>query len=153
MKWAVTTGPELTTTELYEILKLRLEIFAVEQNCPYQDLDDQDLQPTIYHVRAISDSNELLAYNKVIYNANDKTQARIGRVVVKESARSTGIGRELMNRALELIKTNQDKHPCKTAMLHGQAYLRKWYESFGFEVEGGQLSEGIIPQYLMIKQL
>lgn len=153
MKWVVTTGPELTTSDLYQILKLRVEIFVVEQNCPYQDLDDQDLQPTIYHIRALSDTNELLAYNRVMYNGEDKTQARIGRVIVKEKARSTGLGRELMNRALNLINTNQEKYPRKTVMLHGQAHLRKWYESFGLEVEGEQFLEDGIPHYMLIKTL
>lgn len=151
--WKVQTGTELTTADLYDILKLRVEVFTVEQDCPYQDLDDQDLGGNIYHIRAVSETNGLLAYIRVMYNNTEAKQVQIGRVVVEKNARSIGLGRDLMKHALELIEEKQSEYPSDTAMLHGQAYVRKYYESFGFEIEGEQFLEDNIPHWLFIKKL
>lgn len=153
IEWKVQTGPELSTTDLYDILRLRVEIFTVEQNCPYQDLDGQDLGDNIYHIRAVSETNGLLAYIRVMYNNTEEKQVQIGRVVVEKNSRSIGLGRDLMMHALQLIEEKQSEYPSDTAMLHGQAYVRKYYESFGFEIEGEQFLEDDIPHWLFIKKL
>lgn len=127
---------ELSTKELYEILKLRSEIFVVEQNCIYQDLDDIDYEST--HV-FIEDKNQVIAYLRY-FNKKDKTDTiQLGRVVTKKHGQ--GLGKKLLEIAInDIIKTHTKK-----IFLEGQVYAIGFYEKFGFKVISTQyLEDGIL---------
>src|SRR5215468_9578558 len=87
---------ELDTTTLYRLLKLRVDVFVVEQECAYPELDGRDAEPGTVHVWAERDG-EIAGYLRIL---DDGTQARIGRVLTAKSARGTGLGGQLMERAL-----------------------------------------------------
>ncbi len=139
INWKVTHYTSLTTDELYEILRLRAEVFVVEQTCPYQDLDGLDNR--CYHIMGWIE-NELVAYARVLplgvdpyelVGEGDERHGGIGRVVVAKAHR--GIGHELMNRAVdaynELVGADI---PC---IIHAQAHLKRFYESHGFTQSSG----------------
>jgi len=135
--WEVRHYNELSTHELYEILKLRSEVFVVEQNCQYQDLDGLDC--ACYHVLGWHEENqELVAYARILpegvdpyelVGEGDEHHGGIGRVVVAPQYR--GIGHELMNHAIDAYheKVGMDI-PC---IIHAQAHLKNFYESHGFK--------------------
>ena len=146
MRIATKTFPELTTEELYAILQLRSEVFVVEQHCAYQDLDGKDQKA----LHVIGTQNEqLVAYTRVFGPGDYFKEASIGRVVVKPSERKHGYGREIINASLKAIKNS---YRTTTVHLSAQAYLKKFYNSLGFEQVGeGYLEDGI-PHIGMLKK-
>ncbi len=138
MTWLHKQFDELSVHELYAILQLRNEVFAVEQNCVYRDMDNKD-QPSV-HVMGWHE-NELVAYTRIIPPGIAYTEASIGRVVNASSIRGTGLGKELMQRSIELIYSLYDRVPIR---IGAQLYLREFYESFGFLQSGPfYLEDGI----------
>ena len=140
---------ELNTTELYQILQLRNEVFIVEQNCPFQDLDDKDFK--CYHLIGFdTDSQKVLAYTRIVPAGVSYEDASIGRVVTSPLARKEGIGKELMKKSIELL---EELYGGVSIKIGAQLYLKKFYESFGFrQVEKVYLEDGI-EHILMIKKL
>ena len=129
---------ELTTEELYEILKLRAEVFVVEQNCPYQDLDDKD--QSSYHL-FVEDNGQIIAVLRILPENVAYKEMAIGRLIVKKSYRGKGISRKMMVRAMEFITEDLGKEKIR---LSGQAYLSDFYQSLGFEkVSEMYLEDGI----------
>lgn len=137
---------ELTTTELYEILRLRSEVFVVEQNCVYQDVDDKDQKAL--HVIGFK-NNKVVAYTR-IFNAGDYFEkASIGRVVVAKNERKYGYGHVIMKHAINAIKTHFDRTSIE---ISAQTYLKKFYESHNFKKVGEEYLEDGIPHIRMIKK-
>ncbi len=138
---------ELNTTELYQILQLRNEVFIVEQHCPFQDLDDKDLK--CYHLIGFdTDSQKMMAYTRIVPAGISFEEASIGRVVTSPLARKGGIGRQLMNKSIELL---EELYGGVSIKIGAQLYLKKFYESFGFQqVKEVYLEDGI-EHILMIK--
>lgn len=129
---------ELTTEELYEILKLRAEVFVVEQNCPYQDLDDKD--QSSYHL-FLEDNGQIISVLRILPENIAYKEMAIGRLIVKKSYRGKGISRKMMVRAMEFITDDLGKEKIR---LSGQAYLSDFYQSLGFEkVSEMYLEDGI----------
>lgn len=128
---------ELTLDELYEIYKLRMEIFVVEQNCPYMDIDYLDKEA--YHLMYLK-NNELIAYLRIMFNDG---YAKIGRVVSKY--RMNGNGKELMLEAIKFIKENKFKR----IEIAAQEYAIKFYESVGFKKYGDTFLMDDIPHVKM----
>ena len=124
MKIQIKRFEELTTAELYEILRCRAEVFIVEQNCVYQDLDNEDSRST--HVY-IENNGKILAYLRVIDPGVKYPAASIGRVLTMKEARGKGLARPLMEEAIKLAK---EKSP--VVEIEAQAYLREFYKSLGF---------------------
>ncbi len=122
MEYVIKTFDELTTLELYEILKLRAEIFIVEQQSIYQDLDDLD--KSAYHMYIIRD-NEIVAYLRIINNDT----ASIGRVLVK--VKRLGLGSKLVNRALKFAK---ESLKMSNILISAQLQAKVFYEKLGFNV-------------------
>jgi ElaA protein len=139
---------ELNTTELYQILQLRNEVFIVEQNCPFQDLDDKDLK--CYHLMGFDTvSQKVMAYTRIVPANISYEEASIGRVVTSPLARKGGIGRQLMQKSIELL---EELYGGVSIKIGAQLYLKKFYESFGFQqVEEIYLEDGI-EHILMIKK-
>ena len=129
---------DFSIDELYEVLQLRSEVFVVEQDCVYQDIDYKDQKSL--HVLAYK-NEKLVAYTR-IFNAGDYfSEASIGRVVVAKSERKYGYGHDLMKESIKAVATE-----FKTDIIHisAQTYLEKFYNSHGFTQEGeGYLEDGI----------
>lgn len=137
---------QLTVYQLYNVLALRQEVFAVEQNCVYQDCDGVDLKS--WHLLGVNERGELLAYARLI----PKEVAyfgflSIGRVVTAPIARGGGIGRQLVQQAIAEIYRLFGKQPIQ---IGAQSYLVKFYESFGFQAVGEEYLEDGIPHIHMV---
>lgn len=135
---------ELTTSEIYQILRLRSEVFVVEQDCVYQDVDDKD-QKAIHLF--ITNNDKVVAYTRLFKPGDYFKNASIGRVVVKGTHRKDKLGHQLMK---ESIKAIQNLFNTQEITLSAQTYLQKFYESHGFiQVGEGYLEDGI-PHIKMI---
>jgi ElaA protein len=129
---------ELNTTELYQILQLRSEVFVVEQDCVYQDLDFKDQKAL--HVFGVK-NDKIVAYTRIFKAGDYFKNASIGRVVVQENERKFGYGHEVMKAS---IKTIKDFFKTSTITISAQVYLKKFYESHGFtQIGEGYLEDGI----------
>lgn len=130
----------LSTTELYQILQLRNEVFIVEQNCPFQDLDDKDFK--CYHLLGFdTDSQKIMAYTRIVPAGVSYEEASIGRVVTSPLARGGGIGKQLMKKSIALL---EELYGGVSIRIGAQLYLKRYYESFGFQqVEEVYLEDGI----------
>ena len=125
---------DLDASTLYRILALRVDVFVVEQQCPYPELDGRDLEPGTRQLW-IADGDSVLATLRLLRDASG--EARIGRVATTPSARGAGLAEQLMRRAIELAESRE-------IVLDAQAYLVDWYARFGFEVAGAEyLDDGI----------
>lgn len=125
--WTCKTFNTLTPNELYEALRLRSEVFIVEQNCPYLDEDNKDQES--WHLMGWSNDN-LVAYVRILPAGLSFKEVSIGRVVNSPSVRNKGIGRLLMNKAIEKTWELFGKQNIR---IGAQLYLRKFYESLGFK--------------------
>ncbi len=128
---------ELSTTEIYEILKSRLEIFVMEQNIHYQDMDNIDYNSL--HCFFMED-NRVIAYLRAFYQDDNKDIVRIGRVLTLKHG--NGLGKALMEQSLKSIK---EKMKCKKIRMDAQKHAVGFYEKFGFKVVSSDfLEEGIV---------
>jgi ElaA protein len=146
INWDIKKFEELTSLELYIILKLRAEVFIVEQNCPYQDLDGKDLRSL--HLIGMNELNELVAYARLLPQHISYPEASIGRVVSSPNYRKTGLGKELMKKALEVIYEKFGNSPIR---IGAQLYLKDFYESLGFVKISDEYLEDNIPHIEMLK--
>ena len=127
---------ELTLHELYSFLKLRVDIFVVEQNCPYPELDGADEKAIHLYIK---EDDTVIAYLRIIPSKTGT--ARIGRVVTKIEHRGKGLSSQLMKRAMEYIR---EHYPEDTMILSAQEHLKEYYGSFGFKaVSEVYLEDGI----------
>ena len=131
---------DLTTKELYQILQLRNEVFIVEQNCPFQDLDDKDFK--CFHLIGFdTDSQKIMAYTRIVPAGISYTEASIGRVVTSPQARGGGIGKVLMEKSIQIL---EELYGGVSIRIGAQYYLKKFYESLDFEqVNEIYLEDGI----------
>jgi ElaA protein len=127
VQWTCKYFTDLSNQELYSILQLRNEVFIVEQNCPYQDLDNKDQGS--YHLMGYQGAR-LLAYTRLLPPGLSYAECSIGRVVSSPAARRTGIGRELMKIS---IRECNKLFPSSAIRIGAQLYLLDFYKSFGFE--------------------
>ncbi|MCG8183237.1 GNAT family N-acetyltransferase [Tenacibaculum piscium] len=143
MNFLIKKFTELTTSELYEILQLRSEVFVVEQNCVYQDIDGKDQKAL--HVLGIKEGN-IIAYTR-LFNSGDYFETpSIGRVLVKENQRKFGYGHHLIKVSIHAIF---DYYNENKITISAQKYLIKFYESHGFKKVGKEYLEDGIPHVKM----
>jgi len=135
---------ELSATELYEIIQLRVQIFVIEQNCPYQDLDGNDQKSL--HLCMYNKDNLLVAYCRLVPSGIIYDEPGIGRVVVHEKFRNLQLGRKLMVEAIELCKK---LFSTKKITISAQLYLEKFYASLGFIKASDMYLEDGIPHIKM----
>ena len=141
------TFNQLTSTELYEILALRQEVFVVEQNCPYLDCDGKD--QACWHLLGRDETGRLMCYTRLLPEGLAyKGYASIGRVVSSPLARGTGSGKLLMERSIDMCYHLFGNQPIK---IGAQSYLLKFYEGFGFQSTGEEYMEDGIPHTKMIR--
>ena len=146
MTWTLKSFDELTAKELYNILQLRNEVFIVEQNCPYQDLDNKDL--FAFHLMGVKE-NKLLAYSRLLAPGISYSESSIGRVVSSPTTRKTGMGKKLMKESILQIK---NLFQTEIIRIGAQLYLKTFYESFGFIQEGDIYMEDNIPHIIMLRK-
>lgn len=135
---------DLSLNELYDILRLRSEIFVVEQNCVYNDLDGLDKEAVHQFLRK---NEEIVAYSRLLKPGTRFPEYSIGRVVVKQSERGTGLGIEMMQEAKKYI---QNEWGATKIKISAQSYLQRFYENLGFEIVTEMYLEDGIPHYGMI---
>jgi ElaA protein len=145
LQWKTLPFNELSLEELYQILALRQEIFIVEQTCPYPDADGLDQQAL--HLFATDPGNKIVAYCRIFHPGVIKEESVIGRVVVHQSFRGTGLGRILMQNAIDYLYR---RFPEAAIKISAQSYLRRFYSSLGFEVIGDEYLEDDIPHLPML---
>lgn len=134
----------LSTTDLYALLQLRQEVFVVEQDCVYQDLDGLD--DRAWHLYCSDRDGRPLAVARCLPPGVAFTESSIGRVVTRQSARGSGLGRALMQRA---VAFNLRQWPGAGILIGAQAYLEDFYRSLGFAPEGQPYDEDGIPHVHM----
>lgn len=146
IRWTLKKFEELSLHELYAILKLRSEVFVVEQNCVFLDQDDKDQD--CYHFMGWLDDT-LAAYTRIVPPGVSYTEPSIGRVVTSPAARGGGIGKELMLQSIEQVYILYSKTPIR---IGAQVYLNKFYTSLGFEPSGDIYLEDGIEHLEMIRK-
>ena len=129
----------MSTTELYELLKARAEIFVVEQNCVYQDLDDKDYESL--HA-FYEESGKVVAYLRAFLKENDIVQ--VGRVLTVKHG--TGLGGKLLKAGIECIK---EKYCPRKIVIEAQCYATGYYEREGFQICSDEFLEDGIPHVQM----
>lgn len=142
LNWRIKPYHELSTDELYDILALRCQVFIVEQQCLYVDLDYRD--QNAIHLMGYADK-QLLAYARILPHA-DESMMSIGRVLTATDARSKQYGKTLMQQALNYLNKH---YPGVKVSISAQHYLIKFYQSFGFETQGDIYDEDGIPHIRM----
>ena len=144
MNFVFKSFEDLTNYQLYDILKLRSNIFVVEQDCVYNDLDDLD-KNAIHQF--LEKEGEIIAYARILKPGTRFKEFSIGRVVVKKSERLKGVGILLMKKAVEYLIESENAEKIK---ISAQKYLRKFYENLGFKVVTDEYLEDGIPHFGMI---
>jgi ElaA protein len=147
LKISIYKYEELGVDKLYEILKLRSEVFVVEQNCPYQDLDNKDKKAI--HVIG-EENNKIIAYTRIFKKGDFFKNSSIGRVLVKKKYRKKEYGKKIMVKSIEKIKQNPKEEKIE---LSAQKYLTKFYKDLGFEKKGKEYLEDNIPHIKMILKI
>ncbi|WP_299156286.1 GNAT family N-acetyltransferase [uncultured Tenacibaculum sp.] len=145
MNFIVKTFKELTTSELYEILQLRSEVFVVEQNCVYQDIDGKDQKAL--HVLGIK-KGKIIAYTRLFNSGEYFDTPSFGRVIIKETERKYGYGHDLIKASIQAVVDNYNE---TKITISAQTYLKKFYESHGFIKIGEDYLEDGIPHIKMIR--
>ena len=143
ISWKTKTFDELSTQELYQILRLRSEVFVVEQNCVYQDIDNKD-QKALHLFGEFE--GEIIAYSRLFQPGDYFEFSSIGRVVVAEKHRDKNFGHALIDQSILEIKK---RFKVENITISAQLYLKKFYESHGFKATSAMYLEDDIPHIEM----
>lgn len=135
---------ELTTQELYDLLQLRSEVFVVEQDCVYQDIDGKDQKAL--HVLGYK-NKRLVAYTRIFKSGDYFKEASIGRVVVAKNERQFKYGYAIMDASIDAVKNHLKETVIK---ISAQCYLKKFYNNLGFKAIEEEYLEDGIPHIAMI---
>ena len=140
--WSHKKYEDLSRDELYKILRLRQEVFIIEQNCNYLDADGYDVNST--HLFAYK-NDKIIAYMRIIDSEEISNHVIFGRILVKKEFRNIGLGKEIMKRGIALFD------PKQTIFMSAQVYLKEFYQSFNFISIGDEYFEDDIPHIKMIR--
>ena len=141
----IKTFQELTTKELYDLIQHRIDVFCVEQNGLYQDLDGKD-EKAIHIIG--KKNNKIIAYTRVFKPGDYFKESSIGRVVVRKDERQHKYGYDIMKASIQAVKEYFNE---TTIKLSAQTYLRKFYNNLGFKEIGEEYLEDGIPHIAMVK--
>jgi ElaA protein len=144
MQWNQKQFHELTVQELYAIIKARIDVFVVEQTCPYGELDNFDQVST--HL-FLENNGEIIAYARLLPSSSKYSEPSIGRVLVKKDNRDNGYAKELLTKSIAIIVQEWNESKIK---IQGQTYLRNFYGSFGFKEISDFYLEDDIPHVDML---
>ncbi len=143
--WKIKTFNALSKQELYNILTLRVAVFVVEQSCPYQEVDGLDSKATHLFFQK---EDTIIAYSRLFSpNQYYKGYTAIGRVVIPKSYRGKGLAHELLEQAIGYLSK---EHPNVSIKIGAQSYLKKYYESHGFNQVAKPYIEDGIPHIHML---
>lgn len=131
---------DLDAEDLYRVLRLRVDVFVVEQNCAYAELDGRDLETSTRHFWIDASDEHVLGYLRLLEEPDGLF--RIGRVCTASDARGMGLGRKLMRAAVAEVRQSP-------VVLSGQTYALEFYRSFGFVPTGEEYAEDGIPHVEM----
>ena len=149
IEWEIKTFKALDTDELYELLRLRVDVFVVEQNCPYPELDGKDIHPETLHLIGKNKDGKIVAYSRILPPGLSYKQVSMGRVVVEKNSRGQGIFDILLKKALDQINRIW---PNESIQIGAQMYLKDIYQSHGFEPASKSYIEDGIPHLDMIRK-
>ena len=146
IKWICKHFNELSALEYHHILFLRTEVFVVEQNCPYQEVDEKDI--VAYHLFGLNKKNEVVAVTRILPQGVSYQEVSIGRVAIKKMYRGTGLAHELMLESFAALENIYGKQPIR---ISAQEYLVKYYSAHGFKQVGKMYLEDDIRHVEMVR--
>lgn len=144
MSWIIKKFDELTPNALYKILQERINVFVVEQNCPYEECDDKDLKALHLY---LEENGHIAAYCRLLYPGVSYNEAAIGRVLINEKYRRKGLATKMLKKAIEIIEEEMEQ---KSIKLSAQVYAKNLYEEVGFKECSEIYSEDGIPHVEMV---
>lgn len=144
MEWIFKSFEELTNEELYAVLKLRFEVFVIEQNC--LDIDPDGKDKVSMHLM-LEDDGKIIGCARILPPKVSYDEPSIGRIALDKSYRGTGLGREIVQKCIDFIHNIMK---IREIRISGQAYLLDFYKSFGFVVTKDPYLEDKIPHYQML---
>lgn len=143
-EWRLHEFDQFDLRQLYAVLAARVAVFVVEQDCPYQDLDGLD--EFALHLVGWGEGRSVVAYARILPPGTRFEQPSIGRVLTSLAGRRSGLGRELMRRAIAAIG---ERHPGRPVRISAQCYLERFYGELGFAVDSAPYEEDGIPHVEM----
>lgn len=150
LTWVVCPFSKLSTTQLYQAIKLRIDVFVVEQTCYYSDLDDRDWDTDALHFLLYEDE-ALIGYLRVLPpGCAYDNYASIGRFALASSARGKGIAHQMIKKANQLCQQQFPKHNIK---ISAQQYLTQFYQQHGYHIVSDVYLEDGIPHVSMVKNI
>lgn len=150
INWQVKTFSELNTNELYDILKLRIDVFVVEQTCYYADLDNLDKHPSTQHIFS-SIGGRIVAYARVLpKQIRYREYVSIGRVVISEDARGSGLAHKLLTQCIAVCHELYSETSIK---ISAQQHLEPFYQQHGFKRVTDMYLEDNIPHIAMVNPM
>ena len=149
IQWTMKTFQELTVEQLFDVLKLRMDVFVVEQHCAYPELEEYDRHPETRHLSGYNVSGQLLAYARILSPGLRYSEVNLGRVVVRVDSRKQGVGHQLLQKALQEISRCW---PSQAIKISAQDYLQAFYEQYGFVRMSEVYLEDGIPHVEMFKK-
>lgn len=149
IEWDIKTFQELESWQLFDLLQLRVDVFVVEQECAYRELDEYDRHPETRHLSGRNEAGKLLAYARLLSPGLRYPEVNLGRFVVRADSRKKGTGHQLLQTALQEISRCWPPTPIR---ISAQDYLQKFYEKYGFiRISDVYLEDGI-PHVEMMKK-
>lgn len=136
---------ELSLEEFHDIIALRIQIFIIEQNCPYQEVDGKD--KLAHHLFFKNEMDEIIAVTRILPQGISYEEVAIGRVVVHEEYRGTGLGNQLMADSMNFVRDKYGEVPVR---LSAQKHLENYYGNHGFKSTGKEYLEDGIPHVEML---
>ena len=141
LQWDVKSFQELSVSQFFDVLQLRINVFVVEQQCAYPELDEHDRHAETRHLSGRDESRQLIAYARILPAGLSFPEVSLGRFVVRKDARGQGIGHQLLSVALKEIQSSWPGHAIQ---ISAQDYLEKFYGQYGFaRVSDVYLEDGI----------
>ncbi|WP_454065014.1 GNAT family N-acetyltransferase [Candidatus Nitrospira salsa] len=148
--WNVQTFDEFKAAQLFDVLLLRVDVFVVEQQCAYPELDEYDRHADTKHVQGHDEGGNLVAYARLLPAGLSFSEVSIGRFVVQKDMRGQGIGHQLLRTSLELIAQCWSGRSIK---ISAQEYLKNFYAQYGFLQVSNMYLDASVPHVDMLKIL
>jgi len=146
--WNTRAFKDLSVDEYFEILHLRIEIFVVEQDCPYQEVDEKDRQS--FHLFGRTENDKIIAVTRILPHGISYNEISVGRVALKKEYRGKRIADQLMEESFKFIKNEFGEQPIR---ISAQQYLLNYYRKHGFKQVGEMYLEDNIPHLEMLKEI
>lgn len=149
IQWSIHAFKELTVEQFFDVLKLRVDVFVVEQQCAYPELDEYDRHPDTKHLSGRNEVGQLIGYSRLLSPGVRYSEVNLGRFVVKVEWRKQGVGHQLLRQAIQEISRYWPGHAMR---ISAQDYLQAFYEQYGFVRVSDLYLEDGIPHVEMLKE-